>query len=150
MENENCELNGNMAELFAALSKAQAELKPAIRDSNNPFFKSRYADLPSVWTAAQEVLAKNGLSVIQMPVGGENGVIGLTTVLAHSSGGEINSTMYMKPVKDDPQGHGSCITYMRRYALAAFVGIVQDDDDANTASGKVTAYEPKKTFQKRV
>lgn len=140
------EQNNIQAKLYEALAKAQAELKPAIKDASNPFFKSKYADLPAVWEAAQSVLSKNGLSVIQMPTGGsEAGELGLTTVLAHKDGGTLSSTFFMTPAKkNDPQAAGSCITYMRRYALAAFVGIVQEDDDANSASGKLETYTPKK------
>lgn len=145
MENENNikESSSSLGSLYDALAKAQAELKPAKKDKNNPFFKSTYADLSGVREAVLPIFNKHGLSFVQMPVGGEEGSIGLTTVLAHKDGGSISSTMYMKPVKDDPQGRGSCITYMCRYALAAFSGLPLEDDDANTASGKVQQYQPK-------
>jgi len=119
----------SIAALVAALSKAQGMIKGAAKDSTNPFFKNKYADLSSVWEACREALSKNELAVIQTPV--EGGVI---TMLAHSSGEWIKSYLPMKPTKDDAQGAGSAITYARRYALAAFVGVAPEDDDGQAAS----------------
>lgn len=126
----------SIKELAAALSKAQSEIVGAIKDSSNPFFKSSYADLASVWDACREQLTKNGLSIVQMPIRTPGGGIGLETAIMHSSGEWISEEFDMTPVKADPQGIGSCITYMRRYALAAFAGVPQIDDDGNGASGK--------------
>jgi hypothetical protein len=125
----------SIAQLADALSKAQAEMEAAKKDSANPFFKSKYADLASVWDACRGPLGKYGLSVCQMPETGE-GVIAVHTMLMHSSGEWISSELRMRPIKDDPQGLGSAITYARRYALAAAVGIAPEDDDGNQASGK--------------
>lgn len=102
------------------------------RDATNPFFKSKYATLSNILDAIGDPLAEAGLSFAQFPCG-ENG---LTTVLMHSDTGEyIEANYEMKPVKDDPQGRGSAITYQRRYALAAILGLnIDDDDDANTAT----------------
>lgn len=121
-------------ELAKALAKAQAEIANAHKDKKNPFFKSTYADLASVWDAIRAPMTKNGLSIVQTPIDGLNGPVGLTTILMHESGQYIESTFYMKPVKDDPQGRGSCITYMRRYALQAIMGVCPADDDGNGAS----------------
>lgn len=126
----------SIKELATALAKAQGKIKGAIKDSENPFFKSSYADLAAVWEACREALSENGLSIIQMPQYYSDGLVGLDTVLLHSSGEWIAGSMIMKPVKDDPQGWGSCITYFRRYGLAAMAGIAQVDDDGNEASGK--------------
>lgn len=134
-------------DLFAALIKAQQELKPAKKDKDNPFFKSKYADLSGVREAITPVFNKHGLGFIQMPAGGTEGHIGLTTVLVHESGQAIQETMYMKPVKDDPQGRGSCITYMCRYALAAFAGLPLEDDDGAAASGTSQPYKKKASFR---
>lgn len=124
----------SIKELATALAKAQGELKHAVKDSLNPHFKSKYADLASVWEACREALSKNGLSIVQC--GGEfgNNIMPLTTMLMHSSGEWIKHTMSTPVTKPDVQGVGSCQTYMRRYALAAFVGVYQDDDDGNSAS----------------
>lgn len=125
----------SIAKLAEALSKAQGAIKNALKDSANPFFKSKYADLASVWEACRKELSENGLSVVQVPETAE-GRISIKTILMHSSGEWITGDLAMLPVKDDPQGVGSCITYARRYALSAFVGIAPEDDDGNAASGK--------------
>lgn len=122
-------------ELAAALNQVQKSVLAAKADSMNPFFHSRYADLAAVWAAVREPLTKAGLSIVQLPQAGDPDVVTLETVLMHNSGQWIASTITMRPVKQDPQGVGSCLTYARRYGLAAMVGItVTEDDDANAAS----------------
>jgi hypothetical protein len=128
----------SVKELNTALAKAQGELFAAKKDSINPHLKSKYADLASVWEACREALSSNGLSVTQMPAEFQNNIMTLVTRLSHSSGEWLEQTMTCPVGKPDPQGIGSCLTYMRRYALAAVVGVYQDDDDANSAS-----YAPK-------
>lgn len=124
-------------ELSAALAKAQGEMQGASKDSENPFFKSNYADLASVWAACRGPLSKNGLSVVQTTGHFEsNDNLSLLTTLLHSSGQWIRGIMPVKPVKSDPQGMGSAISYARRYALAAIVGVYQVDDDAEGAQGR--------------
>lgn len=120
-------------EIFSALSKAQSELQGAIKDSSNPFFKSNYADLASVWGVLQLPLAKNGLCVVQTTEEHPDGVL-LETTLGHTSGQWISSKLFMRPVKNDPQSVGSCLTYARRYSLAALCGVIAIDDDGNAAS----------------
>jgi hypothetical protein len=105
-------------ELAAALAKAQQEIKGAMKDSVNPFFKSKYADLESVWDACREPLTKNGLSVVQIPIGGKEGV-SVQTILLHSSGQWIAGELLLNPTKTDPQAIGLAISYGRRYSLAA-------------------------------
>lgn len=122
-------------ELAAALAKAQGQIEGAKKDSINPHFKNRYADLSAVWDACREALTTNGLSVVQSAENCEAGY-GVTTMLLHTSGQWMRGTLYLKPAKDDPQGAGSALTYARRYALAAMVGIAPEDDDANAASQK--------------
>jgi len=125
----------SIAELAKALAKAQGEITGAIKDADNPCFNSRYADLASVWDACRLPLSRNGLSVVQMPEVLEIG-IAVETMLLHASGEFISSTITMRPMKPDPQGIGSCVTYARRYALSAMVGIAPEDDDGNAASGR--------------
>ena len=124
----------SIAKLATALSIVQGKLKHAKKDSANPFFKSHYADLESVWEACRSLLAENGLSVMQFPGYYQEGTMSLTTVLTHSSGEWISQEMSLPVSKPDAQGSGSALTYMRRYALAAVVGIYQADDDGNAAS----------------
>lgn len=127
----------HIADLAAALNKLQSEIKPAMKDSLNPHFKSYYATLQSVWEAARPVLAANGLSVVQTFDDTDGSRMSITTTLLHSSGQWIRGTLTMVPQRADPQGIGSAITYGRRYGLAAILGIVtDDDDDGNAASQK--------------
>lgn len=116
--------------LAEALSKAQGEMHAAKKDSENPFFKSNYADLESCWSALRAPLSKHNLAVIQTTKPCELGVTVVTT-LVHSSGEWIRGELTMAPDKQTPQAIGSCITYARRYALCAIVGLTQDDDDGN-------------------
>lgn len=127
-----------IGELAKALASAQGLIEGAKKDSENPFFKSKYADLASVRDACQSALSKNGLAVVQVPstaIGEHSTVISVETLLMHSSGEWILGDLSAIPVKEDPQGIGSCITYLRRYALAAFAGVAPEDDDGNAASG---------------
>lgn len=119
-------------ELAAALSKAQGSIKNAAKDSFNPHFKSKYADLSSVIDATKESLAANGLAVSQMPEA-LDGRVFITTMLLHSSGQWLSSTLMMIPDKTNCQGIGSAITYGRRYGMSAILGISQSDDDAESA-----------------
>lgn len=125
-----------IAELALSLSKAQGSIKGALKDSLNPHFKAKYADLASTWDACREQLAKNELSVVQMPEVSETGGIAVETILMHSSGQWISSRFVMPLAKPDAHGVGSAITYARRYALAAMVGIAPEDDDGNKAVEK--------------
>ena len=121
-------------ELATALSKAQGVIIPASKDADNPFFKSKYADLASVWEVAREPLYKNGLAIIQLPSADGN-IVTLKTLLTHSSGQFISSDLTMVAKDASPQAIGSCITYLRRYSLSAVVGIASEiDDDGNSAT----------------
>lgn len=117
-----------------ALSVFHGKVGKVLKTATNPFFKSKYAALDSVLDVIQEPLKESGLVFSQFP----DGEYRLTTILIHVESGEyFLSTYFMKPTRDDPQGLGSCITYQRRYALVAILGLnVDDDDDGNTASNK--------------
>jgi hypothetical protein len=125
-------------ELASALSKAQGEMQAAIKDKVNPFYKSAYADLGSVWDAARPVLSKYGLCVMQTTEMIADGTkIILVTTLAHTSGQWVKSYLPLNPAKNDSQGVGTAITYLRRYSLSAIVGVVcDDDDDGETSVGR--------------
>lgn len=119
-------------ELAAALAKAKAAFKDIKRTAQNPFYKSVYAPLENIIAATDPALSAQGLSVTQLPE-----AEGLTTMLLHTSGQFISSLYPIRPVKDDPQGMGSAITYARRYALSAILGVASEvDDDGNDGSGK--------------
>lgn len=127
--------------LAAALNKAQALLKPAVKDRDNPFFKSTYATLQSVWESASPAMAACGLSITQtfsLPSPECGGEVIVETTLLHDSGEWVSSQLALRPVKNDPQAFGSAITYGRRYSLAAILGIVTDDDDDGNDASHVT------------
>lgn len=123
----------SIAALAAALAKAQGEMEGAAKANINPHFKSKYADLASVWDACRVPLSKHGLSVLQ-PVSADGPRVTVTTILAHSSGEFISESLTMTAAQNTPQGVGSTITYGRRYGLASMVGIAPEDDDGNAAS----------------
>jgi len=125
-----------IAELAAALCKAQAQMEGAKKDATNPHFKNKYADLAAVWAAIREPLTSNGLSVVQLLRDVQNG-IEVETILLHTSGQQIGSVLAMPASKQDAQGYGSAATYARRYALMALVGVAPEDDDGNAAVGPV-------------
>jgi len=125
-----------MKSLFAALVKAQAEMTGAKKDSNNPFFKSKYADLSSVDAAIGPALEKNGLGYIQV-AHDIDGHAAIETVIIHESGETFNCGIVSCPVsKADAQGYGSAMTYARRYSLSAAFGVCPEDDDGNAATKK--------------
>ena len=128
--------SNELKDLAAALVKAQAEVMQAHKDATNPFFKSKYADLESVWDAIRAPLTKNGLSVAQGTTYLEGAGTCVVTRLIHTSGQWIEGVLPVMAAKTDPQGQGSAITYARRYALAGMVGVVQVDDDAEAAHGR--------------
>lgn len=122
-------------ELATALSKTQGEMGHASKDTSNPFFKSKYADLASVIDASRPSLAKNNLSVSQVASCSLNGWVVISRLM-HSSGQWIEGSTPILNTKGDAQGFGSAMTYARRYGMSALIGLTQDDDDANDASNK--------------
>jgi len=123
------EMSEQTGELFAALAAAQKVMEVARKDAANPFFKSKYADLAEI-IRVSKAINQFDLAVSQFPVGESE----LLTILGHKSGQWLKASYSMKPVKNDPQGIGSCISYARRYALQAILGIPAEDDDGNAAS----------------
>ena len=121
-------------EISKALVKVQAALTPAIKDAKNPFLKTSYASLNSVLESCRQPLRENGLVLVQCPVpapehfGGA--FIGLETRLIHAESGEwISSLMVIPLAKPEPQAMGAAISYGRRYAISAMLGIVSEDDN---------------------
>ena len=124
--------------LAAAIVAAQLELEPAKKDATNPFFHSKYADLPAVWDALAP-FRKHGIAITQPPLDSPDGYICIGTQLTHVSGQFMRSMLKMRVGKDDPQGYGSALTYARRYALGSMTGLVtEEDDDGNAASPPAT------------
>lgn len=129
------EKSDSIKELVGALVKFQTHVGKIKKDSNNPFFKSKYAALPDILDVIQQPLIECGLTINQFPTGTN----GLTTILSHTSGEYMMDTYIMNPAKNDPQGIGSCITYQRRYALGAVLSLnIDEDDDGNAASGNTS------------
>jgi hypothetical protein len=136
--------SGETKNLAAALKKAQSQMGEVKFDSNNPFYKSRYASLGAVITASKQSLTDNGLVVSQLTTTNEFGV-GITTILMHDSGEYIESTITLpiSDVKNIAQEAGKIITYLRRYSLASLLNLYSDEDtDAEQKKS-----EPKKAVQ---
>lgn len=134
----------SIKDLAIALSKFQGEVENPKNIAENPFFRSKYAPLETVLSTVRPILSKHGLSVIQAPfTEGEHVVI--TTTLLHESGEFMEfPPLSLKMEKISAQGAGSAITYGRRYAVSAILGISsEDDDDGNNA-------EPKKEYKPNV
>lgn len=129
----------SITKLSAALLKAQRSIKFAEKNAKNDHFRNRYADLSAVIDAIKPALNEAGIAFLQLPAPSEPGTLALTTRLLHESGEWLESTAVTPLQKNDPQGYGSAITYLRRYSLAAAVGLYQDDDDGHAAS------QPKRT-----
>ena len=126
------EKSTSIKEIAKALITFQVKVDSIKKDAKNPFFKSSYASLSNIIDSIKEPLIESGLSFTQFP----SGEYGLITLLMHGDSGEYIQAEYnMKPIKDDPQGRGSVITYQRRYALSAVLGLnIDDDDDGNTGT----------------
>jgi hypothetical protein len=131
-------------QLYSALIKCQSQIKTALKDSKNPHFKSSYADLTSVMLACKDALAANDLAVLQLSRIHESGAPVLVTRIIHSSGEHVEGEFPLV-CKDpnDPQKLGSAVTYARRYALSAALGITADDDDGQAASAPTAKAAPK-------
>jgi hypothetical protein len=122
-----------MKNIAAALVKAQKEFGPALKTSNNPHFRSKYADLSACIEAVIDGLNNNGVYLMQLNVERDGGVC-VQTVFIHESGEQIAAgSLFVPAAKQDPQGYGSALTYARRYSLMAACGIAPEDDDANSA-----------------
>ena len=124
-------------ELGTALAKAQGEVENAKKASTNPHFKSKYADLATIWDVIREPLTTNGLSVVQLPCEAPTGQVGLVTHLIHNSGQSVSEKFFLG-LKDasNPQQVGSALTYMKRYALMGVAGIASEDDDGEATNGR--------------
>jgi hypothetical protein len=123
----------SVKQIAKALSKAQSNFQAALKDSTNPFFKSKYADLESVIVSTKDELAKNGLAISQVVDFNLEGQEWLETKLLHESGEFIISKLLLGTYKG-PQEKGSAITYFRRYSLQAILNSFASDDDAESIS----------------
>ena len=123
-----------MKEIASALVKAQKAFGPALKQSQNPHFKSRYADLATCVEAVIDALNENGIALIQQTHECDSGVI-VETLFVHESGETFSAgKLHVPSSKHDAQGYGSALTYARRYSLMAACGIAPEDDDGNAAT----------------
>ena len=127
----------SIVEISKAMAKFQAEVKQPFKDANNPFFKSKYVPLESVVESITSIAPKHGISFVQWASNDENGRVGVSTMIMHTSGEYIEfDPVYMNADKNTAQGAGALISYLKRYSLSAVFGITSDqDDDGNHASG---------------
>jgi hypothetical protein len=134
--------------IAAALVKAQSGYGRALKSSENPHFRSAYADLASVVEAVTPSLNANGIAFMQRSIPSEGGVT-IETVFIHVSGETMSGGPFHVPVqKKDAQGYGSALTYARRYSLMAATGIAPEDDDGNAASASKPVYKPEAAANK--
>jgi hypothetical protein len=129
-------------QLATALALAQGSMQGAVKDRTNPAFKSSYADLASTWDACRVALSTNGLAVSQHPGRLEDGSVTVTTFLLHKSGQHMSSVCSALPRDASPASVGSVVTYLRRYGLAAAVGVSPEDDDGQAGSQPAAPYAP--------
>lgn len=125
------------AKVFSAMAAVQSELEAAPKDSVNPHFKSRYADLATCVETARPILAKNKLAVLQFNLTDfEKGMVGISTVIAHESGEFLSGDIWCAPRTLNAQDVGAATTYLRRYGYSTMLGLTtEEDDDGNKASG---------------
>lgn len=128
------DMQTNIQTLAGAFVKAQKCFEAATKDSNNPHFRSKYADLANCVDACKKALNDNGIAFIQKTRPHDNGVI-VETVFIHETGEQMSGgELFVPAQKMDAQGFGSALTYARRYSLLAATGIAPEDDDGNAAS----------------
>lgn len=128
--------SAEIGELAKAMAAARKKFKTVKKDTINPFFKSKYADLAGVIEATEGALAEHDLCIVQSPrFNGQT--VTVTTMLMHGSGQWMRDDLSLPMAKFDAQGAGSAITYARRYSYQSFVNVAAEaDDDGNAASGK--------------
>lgn len=136
-------------EIATALAKAQKAIEGAKKDTQNPFFKSKYADLASVIDAIRISFADNGLSYIQATRITENGNIILVTRISHSSGQYYEGEWPVKADKEGIQGLGSTVSYVRRYALSAICGVAQIDDGESAMNRNTPPQQATPKYEQR-
>jgi len=130
--------------LYSALAAAQSEMGKALKDTNNPHFKSKYADLASVCDACMPALSKHGIAVLQPAFDDDTGRY-VKTILVHGESGQTaECRVPLIVAKNDMQGYGSAVTYARRYGLMGMAGIAPEDDDGNAAAKSPPMVEPRK------
>ncbi len=129
--------------LVAALAKAQGEFGQATKDSANPYYSSKYADLAAVIGAVRPALSKNGIAILQIPCADLQRQVGIVTIGFYHGEQflefdlEAPATGKAKDGRDrfDVQTLGACWTYLRRYGLQGATCLASEDDDGNSLMG---------------
>lgn len=128
---------------YKALSELQASITKITKNTDNPFFKSRYSDLPAVFEEIKPKIREHGFLLLQRVVGDK-----LKSELIYIETGEkIESEMDLLTMKPDMQQLGSAITYARRYSILPLLNIETEDDDGNAASGKTKTFDELETYE---
>lgn len=146
--NEIVKIHAHHKGIYQALASAQIAMGPALKDSTNPAFKSKYADLASVMAACLPALNSNGIAVFQPTADDEHGRY-VQTILAHESGETLECRVPLIIGKNDMQGYGSAVTYARRYGLMSMAGIAPEDDDGNAAAKSLPVVETRRQEPRR-
>lgn len=136
-----------MKELYAALVKFQSLLTPVGKSVTNPYFKSKYAPLNEVVELINPLLAQCDLAVLQPMTSFDDGTPALKTIVIHVSGQSIENVTPLFLVKNDPQSHGSAVTYARRYGLMSMLGVVADEDDDGNKSSNRQTDKPQESYK---
>jgi hypothetical protein len=130
----------SIKQIAEALVSAQKEIRFAVKDSTNPHYKSKYANINSVIDAVKAPLNNNGIAILQSLSPSDDNKLHLTTRLIHSSGEWIEDTAVCPIQKQDPQGLGSAISYIRRYSISSLCALYADDDDGQSAALNAADY----------
>jgi hypothetical protein len=130
----------SIKQIAEALVSAQKEIRFAAKDSTNPHFKSKYANINSVIEAVKKPLNDNNIAILQSLSPSDDNKLHLTTRLLHSSGEWIEDTAVCPIQKQDPQGLGSAISYIRRYSISSLCALYADDDDGQSAALNAADY----------
>jgi len=131
--NINFKLSESSTELTKALFEIQKNIGKLYKNTENPFHKSKYADLTAVLSLAKDQFNEHGILLIQTAITTE-GRAGVITRLTHNTSGEwLETTLLHSCPKSGPQPEGACITYARRYSLLALLGLAQEDSDGEGA-----------------
>jgi hypothetical protein len=128
------ELSESHASVLAAFVKAQGEMRPAVKGSANPHFRSKYADLSECLEVIREAYAPNGLAFVQSASVDDRGLLCIVSTTVHTSGEWMRTTVHVPIDKNTSQGAGSAISYGRRYGAKLHVGMAEEDDDGQAAS----------------
>lgn len=143
-------MSNSINEIATALSKAQAELEGAKKDSAG--YGYNYSDLASVINSSKPVLAKHGLAVVQLVGKQTETQVEVTTILTHSSGQFFKSVATLPVIEmkgcNEAQGAGASLSYLRRYAYQSIIGQPSEDVDASSEGKPKTASSFKKKSPK--